>query len=124
MDKYFCLLTGSLIGGLARYELGSLVQRRWGAGFPWGTLMVNVTGCFIIGILNSLAEEKFYLSNHARLLLMTGFCGAYTTFSTLILETSDLFKSGEWTRAFTYAGGSFLMGFLCFRLGSLLGEVI
>ncbi|HRY29999.1 MAG TPA: CrcB family protein, partial [Elusimicrobiota bacterium] len=88
MEKWIYLAVGSVAGGFARYLLSGAVHSKWGSGFPYGTLAVNLCGCFLIGLLNGLAEEKFLLNPHARLLLMTGFCGAFTTFSTIMLESS------------------------------------
>ena len=99
MDKWVNLGIGSLAGGFSRYVLAGAVHKVSGAGFPYGTMAVNLSGCLIIGFLDTLAEEKFALDPGARLLLMTGFCGAFTTFSTLNLETAHLMQNGEFGRA-------------------------
>ena len=122
--KWLYLAAGSLAGGFSRYGLAGLVYRRLGTDFPHGTLMVNLSGCFLIGLFNALAEEKFLLGPNARILLMTGFCGAYTTFSTLMLETSNLIKDGELGRGLMNVGISLAAGYVLFRAGSLLGETI
>jgi CrcB protein len=124
MNKWLCLIVGSIAGGLARYLFAGVVSERFGARFPYGTLLVNVSGCLLIGIFNSLAEEKFLLGVNERILLMTGFCGAYTTFSTLILETSNLVKNGELGLGLLNLGVSIGAGFILFRLGELMGRVI
>lgn len=95
-----------------------------GTNFPYGTLIVNVSGCFILGFLASLADKKFILGPDAKVLLMIGFCGAFTTFSTLILESDSLLKNGQSFRAFTNIFGSIIMGFICFRVGAFLGEIL
>ncbi len=122
--KWLGLITGGIAGTLARYTLAGLVYQICGTAFPYGTLVVNLVGCFLIGFLAALAEEKFLLGPHARLLLMTGFCGAFTTFSTFMLETANLIKDGEMLRAFLNLSLSVVVGFLVFRLGVFLAEII
>ena len=95
MAKWLGLAAGGILGTFARYFLSGAVYRVWGASFPFGTLVVNLVGCFAIGFLAVLAEEKFLLGPAARVFLMIGFCGAFTTFSTFILETANLTKDGE-----------------------------
>ncbi|PIQ88150.1 MAG: fluoride efflux transporter CrcB [Candidatus Omnitrophica bacterium CG11_big_fil_rev_8_21_14_0_20_43_6] len=124
MMKLLNLIIGGAAGTVARYLLGGAVYRVLGTSFPYGTLVVNVSGCFILGILASLANKKFMLNPDARLLLMIGFCGAFTTFSTLIFESDNLLKNGQAMRAFSNIFVSVILGFLLFRLGSLLGEVL
>ena len=124
MAKWFNLILGGVAGTLARYFLAGAVYQILGTGFPYGTLAVNLIGCFLIGFLAALAEEKFLLGPNARLLLMVGFCGAFTTFSTFIFETSNLMRDGETLRAFVNVLASVIIGFLVFRLGVFLGEVL
>lgn len=124
MGKWASLLVGTLAGGVARYLLAGTVYRVLGAGFPYGTLAVNLSGCLLIGILDAMAEDRFLLGPQARLLLMAGFCGAFTTFSTLILETDHLLRDGDWARAALNAGGSLLLGLLLFRLGLLAARAL
>jgi len=124
MIKFLNLVIGGTIGTLARYFLAGFVYRVAGTNFPYGTLVVNLLGCFVIGFLVSISENKFLLGANARLLLMIGFCGAFTTFSTLILESNNLLKDGEPLRAFMNILLSVTVGFLVFRVGVLLGEVM
>lgn len=124
MIKFLNLIIGGTAGTIARYVLAGAVYRLIGVGFPYGTLVINVSGCFILGILVALAEKKFMLNPDMRILLMVGFCGAFTTFSTLILETDNLLKSGEGLKAFTNIFASVMLGFILFKAGSLLGELI
>jgi CrcB protein len=122
--KWTYLIFGSIAGGLFRYVVAGAIYKKWGTGFPTGTLIVNLTGCLLIGFFNSLAREKFILGPNDRLLLMTGFCGAYTTFSALILETSNLLREGEAARALTNLLLSVIVGFLLFRAGEWIGKAI
>jgi len=92
---------GGAAGSVLRYLLGGAVQKMSSAAFPVGTLVVNVTGCFLIGVF-----AQHYMNTqthpHARTVLITGFCGGYTTFSAFSLETAGLFEGGEYTRAAAY----------------------
>ncbi len=124
MDKWMSLVTGTLAGGVARYALAGIIYQALGTRFPYGTLAVNLSGCFLIGFLNSLAEVKFMLGPNARVMLMAGFCGAYTTLSTLMLESSNLLKDGETARALANVAATLIIGFLLFRLGEIIGKVL
>ncbi|PIQ90035.1 MAG: fluoride efflux transporter CrcB [Candidatus Omnitrophica bacterium CG11_big_fil_rev_8_21_14_0_20_41_12] len=124
MMKFVNLIIGGAAGTVARYVLAGVVYRFTGTGFPYGTLIVNVSGCFILGILASLADKKFILGPDARVLLMIGFCGAFTTFSTLIFESDNLLRNGQAIRAFSNIIVSVILGFILYRAGSLLGEII
>jgi CrcB protein len=92
---------GGAAGSVLRYLVGGAVQRAGGIGFPAGTLVVNVTGCFLIGIL---AQHYMNAQVHPamRTLLITGFCGGYTTFSTFSLEAAGLIQGGEYGKAASY----------------------
>lgn len=124
MEKSISLIAGTLAGGVARYALAGVVYQAMGTRFPYGTLAVNLSGCFLVGFLNSLAEAKFLLGPNARIMLMVGFCGAFTTLSTLMLETSNLLKDGETARAFANVAATLIIGFVLFRVGEILGEVL
>jgi len=122
--KWICLAVGGITGTFARYFLAGAIYQAFGTAFPYGTLAVNLTGCFLIGFLACLAEEKFLLGPHARILLMIGFCGAFTTFSTFILETANLLRDGEAWRAFANVALSVVIGFFVFWLGVILGKLV
>lgn len=121
--KWLSLAVGGMAGTFARYVLGGFIHQFFGPSFPYGTLTVNLLGCFLIGFLAVLAEDKFLLAPNARLLLMVGFCGAFTTFSTFIFETSNLVRDGEAWRALLNVVASVVAGFLFFRAGILIGEL-
>jgi len=124
MSKFILLAIGGITGTIARYFLAGYIYEVLGTSFPYGTLAINLLGCFIVGFLAALMENKFMLSPNLRLLLMIGFCGAFTTFSTFIFETNGLIRDGEVMRAFVNVLVSVIAGFILFRLGVLLGEVI
>ena len=122
--KWLGLAAGGILGTFARYFLSGAVHRICGPTFPFGTLVVNLVGCFAIGFLAVLGEEKFLLGPTARVFLMIGFCGAFTTFSSVILETSNLTRDGESLYAFMNIALSVLLGFLIFRLGVMLARFV
>lgn len=124
MSKWLVLSLGGAVGTLVRYQLAAWVPAFAGTGFPYGTFVVNMSACLLLGVLDSLAAARAALSPEARLLLMTGFCGAYSTFSTLMLETSNLAADGQLLRAAANYLGSGALGFVLFRLGVFLGTVV
>jgi CrcB protein len=97
-QKLVLLAVAGALGTLARYGLSGLAQRL-GAGFPWGTLAVNLAGCFLAGLLWTLFEARVAVAPQTRTVVMVGFLGAFTTFSTLILETGQMFGAAEWLHA-------------------------
>ena len=124
MKQLVVLILGGTAGTLARFWLSGAVYQWGGTGFPYGTLVVNLFGCWLIGFFTGLAEDKFLLSPEMRLLLMVGFCGAFTTFSTLIYESDSLIRDGETLRAFINILVSVTAGFIMFRLGIWVADMI
>ena len=116
---------GSAIGGVCRYLVGGLVQRGVGAGFPAGTLVVNVTGSFLLGVFLRYGLDTPTLTPELRALLTIGLCGGYTTFSTFSYETIALLEDGQWGRAGAYAGASLLLslGATLFGLAAARGLI-
>ena|SRR5438552_3161770 len=98
---YLLIALGGAVGSLLRYLLGGAVQRMSASGFPIGTMFVNVSGCFVIGILVR-QFMNMQLTPELRALLIVGFCGGFTTFSTFSAETIGLIEGGEYTRATGY----------------------
>lgn len=118
----YLALAGAL-GTLARYGLQGLVQRfAGGAGFPWGTFAVNAAGCFLFGFVWSLAEERMIVSGHTRFIVLVGFMGAFTTFSTFAFETGELLRDAEWLLALGNAVGQIVVGTALVILGAALGK--
>jgi CrcB protein len=93
---------GGAVGSMSRFLLGAYVQQRVGAAFPVGTLLVNVTGSLLLGFLLRYALATEAVSPEVRVLLTTGFCGGYTTFSTFSYETAALVEDGQYDRAALY----------------------
>ena len=124
MEKWLYLIGGGILGTVARYVLAGAIYQKIGTDFPYGTLIVNLIGCFLIGFFDTIFQEKFLFSPVMRVFLMAGFCGAFTTFSTFMLETGNLIRDGEILRAFLNVMISVILGFIVFRLGVLLGEII
>ncbi|WP_064705059.1 fluoride efflux transporter CrcB [Rhizobium bangladeshense] len=103
MIQALLVAVGGAIGSLLRYFVGQWALRLMGPAFPWGTLAVNVVGCFVIGVLAELIARKFNASLELRLLLITGFLGGFTTFSAFSLDAISLFERGE-----AVAGGIYM----------------
>jgi CrcB protein len=122
MAALLSLAAGSVAGGFSRYFLSQAASRLWGNQFPYGTLIVNLLGCLAVGFFSSVAGGRIPVSHQSRLLLMTGFCGAFTTFSAFMLETEGLARGGNYTQAFLNVIVSIVAGYALFRLGVVLGE--
>lgn len=104
----FLIALGGAVGSIARYLIGGAIQRSSASGFPVGTLFVNVAGCFLIGIFVRYLLNM-QTSAELRALLVVGFCGGFTTFSTFSFETVGLIEGGEYARAATYILGSVVL---------------
>jgi fluoride exporter len=119
---FWAVAVGAAAGGVSRYYLSLAVYSRTGAAFPWGTLLVNVTGSLLLGFLMRYALATPSLSTEMRLLLTTGFCGGYTTFSTFSYETAMLLEDGLYERAAMYALGSVIVALLATVCGFILAR--
>jgi len=98
------------VGTLARYGLQGLVQVRAGSAFPYGTLLINLTGCFFLGLIGQFTMNRVVLPADWRVAITVGFFGGYTTFSSFGWETAKMSEDGEWLRASAYVGASVLAG--------------
>ena len=121
--KWLLVMVGGSLGAASRYGIGLLTARLWGTGFPWGTLVVNLAGCFIIGLLFALADRSRLLTPDVRLLLITGYLGALTTFSSFSLETVNAGRAGLALQSLTNIlinnAGGLALTYLGMRLGGL-----
>jgi CrcB protein len=124
MSKIALIALAGACGTLCRYWLSGLAYDLLGRDFPWGTWAVNILGCFLFGVVWVLAEERGLLSAQARLLILTGFMGAFTTFSTLVFESGALMNDGLWFRLALNVGGQNLVGFAALYLGFGLGRIV
>ena len=115
------LSIGGVLGVNARYWLAVWMSRWTGAKFPWATLTINVSGSFAIGFLSTILA-RWIPTHHARLFVLVGFLGGYTTFSTFAFESHVLWERGEIGRALANMGGSVVAGFLAVILGVALGR--
>ena len=131
MIAYLWVALGGALGSVSRYWLSGLVANRFGHTFPWGTLVINVTGSFVIGVIGALASPEGRMDSPSRAFatqfLMIGICGGYTTFSSFSWQTLRLLQDREWL----YAGGNVLLSvtlcmiavWLGYALGSALSSM-
>lgn len=112
------LACGSLFGGFGRYFLSTRLSLLAGQDYPWGTLAVNLSGCFLIGLFEALSSKDSLFGHEGRLLFIVGFCGAFTTFSTFAGETDHLLRHGRFALAAANALTSVLLGLVLFRVGA------
>jgi CrcB protein len=122
LASYGWVALGSALGGMSRYWLGGVVARGIGDDFPYGTLLINVLGSFVIGFFGTLTlpDGPRPASLDTRLFVMVGLCGGFTTFSSFSLQTFELLRAGENIRAGIYIAASVL---LCL-LGTVLGHAL
>lgn len=120
------VIIGSALGGMARYGVSGAVARRIGETFPWGTLTVNVSGSFVIGLFAALVAAGGALGGERMVgaLVLTGLCGGYTTFSSFSLQTLNLARDGEWPRALANIVASAALCLLAVWAGFALGALI
>jgi len=120
--RYLLVLIGGGTGAMARYAAGSAIMTRFGGTFPLGTLVINVTGSFLIGFLMTMLTERFKLDPNWRLLLVVGFLGGYTTFSSFEWETySTLGDGARWMGALNVVS-SVMLGYAAVWLGAILAR--
>jgi len=124
MTKVLLLGTAGFVGTLARYFLQGVIQTNAGSAFPFGTLVVNVFGCFVLGLLNGLFTDRFLIDPQLRICFTIGFCGAFTTYSTLVFETVQLVNGRELVLAATNVVASLALGFIFLWLGIVTARTL
>ena len=122
MFMYLWVAIGGALGSVGRYWLSGLIADRFGSTFPWGTIIVNISGCLVIGFFNTLTgtEGRWLVSPAARTFFMIGICGGYTTFYSFSLQTLNLVNDGEWL----YAGANILYSVALCLAGVWLGHTL
>lgn len=118
MDRYIMILLGGATGSLARFLIGSAIMNRAGGRFPYGTVFINLTGSFLIGFTMTLLTERLKPHPNWRFLLVVGFLGGYTTFSSFEYETLGLVRDGSRWLGLLNAVGSVTLGYLAVWLGA------
>jgi fluoride exporter len=122
MENYVWVAIGGALGTTGRYWLSGVVARLAGETFPWGTLVINVTGSFIIGFFGALTgpDGRVFIGSTARQFVMVGICGGYTTFSSFSLQTLNLMNDGEWANA----GANVVMSVVLCLIGVWAGVML
>jgi len=116
--------SGSFIGGVARFLISRHIQSNLISSFPLGTLMVNILGCFIIGLIYGLTDRSNILNPELKMFLTVGFCGGFTTFSTFTSENISMLKEGDYLYVALYAGLSLFLGLMATYAGNLIPKAL
>jgi len=124
LQKYLLIAAGGALGSIARYWVGSTIARRMGTRFPYGTFVINVTACVIIGFSLTYLGRRAGLSPAWRFFVPIGFIGAYSTFSTYEWETLSTLRTGAFALAGLYSIGSLIVGLAATWCGAMLAEAI
>jgi len=119
----FIIGSGSFIGGVLRYLVSKFMQNSIISSFPFGTFIVNILGCFLIGFFYGLSERGSLINNEWRIFLTVGFCGGFTTFSTFANENVSLLRDGNFFYFALYAGFSLFLGLTATYLGNLITKI-
>ncbi len=124
MQKYFFIALGGALGSVARYFVGTTVSDRLGLRFPYGTLVINISACLIIGLSLEILNRHTNINPALRYLIPIGFIGAYSTFSTFEWEIFSNLNSGAFWIALLYVASSLIFGLVAVALGAALGRVL
>jgi len=123
MKDVLIIALGGGIGSVMRYFGAQFISKNYPSHYPMGTLLINITGCLLIGLLIGLSDRQQWLNNEWKLLLITGFCGGYTTFSTFAAENINLIQNQQIGYAILYTVLSVALGLLAVWAGLSLGKV-
>lgn len=123
---YFAVAAGGALGTVGRFFLSGIIANAFGQTFPWGTLIINVTGSFVIGFFGTLTgpDGRYLVDSMTRQFVMIGICGGFTTFSSFSLQTLALMRDGEWTAAGGNVFGSVVLCLLFVWLGAAMADHI
>jgi CrcB protein len=124
MEKVLWISIGAVLGANLRYWIGDWVAQRFGSGFPFGTLLINISGSFLLGLVVSMTLENFIIDPRLRLLITIGLLGSYTTFSTYAYESVALLSQGQWALGLFNLLGSSVLGAIFAFLGVWLGKTL
>lgn len=124
MQKYLLIAIGGALGSIARFWVGSTISGRLGIRFPYGTLVVNLTACLVIGFTLTYMGKRVDMNPAWRFFFPIGFIGAYSTFSTYEWETLSTMRSGAFLLAALYAGSSLILGLVAVWAGSSMAELV
>ena len=126
LQMYLAVAVGGALGTVGRYFLSGLVANAFGETFPWGTLIINVTGSFVIGFFGTLTgpDGRLFVSGTTRQFVMVGLCGGYTTFSSFSLQTLNLMNDREWFYAGANVLGSVILCLLFVWLGAIAAAAL
>ena len=122
--KLLWIALAGAAGTLARYGLAGLVQNSAKGVFPWGTMAVNLTGCLVFGLLWSAMEGRLAIRPETRIIVLVGFMGAFTTFSSFVFETGQLARDSQWLLALGNIAVQNVVGLIALFVGLLLGRLI
>jgi CrcB protein len=123
-SRVIALAVAGACGTLARYGLAGLVQRGQLTSFPWGTLTVNVLGCFLFGLIWTLTQQRLVISGETRTIILIGFLGSFTTFSAFLFETDQMLEHRQWLLAGLNMVAELGLGLGAYLLGALLGRIV
>lgn len=124
LEKLGLIALAGAIGTLARYWMSGLVYDLLGRDFPWGTAAVNILGCFLFGLVWELGEGRMLIRPETRAIVLTGFMGAFTTFSTFIFESGGFLEDGRWLPALANVSFQTVVGFVALFAGLALGRML
>ncbi|MCX6020762.1 MAG: fluoride efflux transporter CrcB [Chloroflexi bacterium] len=122
--EYLVIGAGGFLGANTRYLVASLIAQRLGVLFPYGTLLINLTGSFVIGFFLAFTSERVSAPPEYRLFFVTGFLGAYTTFSTFSYDSLLMMQQGDWGALALYVGGSVVLGLGAAALGVVAARLL